>query len=193
MAEHVEAEEPEQRLHLDALQAVRAAGEPGVAVGELAQHEGDAERDHDAGEIGAAQDEEAGREPEQHGGGTRREQSRERLGDDGVLGEEPRRVGAEAEEGGVPQRDDAGIAQDQIEREGEKAEDGDLGQDEVLAGQQVDGGERGEPEDHLERMPARTPGEPGADLGGERPLAHLALPRANRPCGRRISTTIMML
>ena len=41
-------------------------------------------------------------------------------------GEQRRGVGAEAEEGGVAERDDAGVAEDQVERHGEQGDDGDL-------------------------------------------------------------------
>ena len=124
------------------------------------------------------------------------DQRQQRLGDDPVLGQQARGVGAEAEEGRVAERDDAGVAQDQVEREREQAEDGDLGEDQMPAGQEIDRGQRGQPEDDLQRMPARPGGEAAGDSGMQRAgrhrrAAHRA--RANRPCGRQISTTIMIV
>jgi hypothetical protein len=51
-----------------------------------------------------------------------------------MLGQKRGRVGADAEERRMAERDDAGIAEDEIERECEQREDRDFGQDEVLAG-----------------------------------------------------------
>ena len=64
MAEDVELEQAEHGPIGDALQPVGAAGEPGRLVGDLAEHESDAERDHQPGQVGAAQDEEARGEAE---------------------------------------------------------------------------------------------------------------------------------
>ena len=109
------------------------------------------------------------------------------------------RIGAHAEKGGVPERDDAGIAEDQIERQREQAEPGDLGEDEMPVRQQPDRGKGDEPEHDLERLPAGAGGQPlGGDADGDLRRHHDAAPhrdaaRANRPCGRQISTTIMMV
>ena len=67
LAENIEREVAEQRLHHDALQAVGAAGDV-ETVRDLAQHQRDAERHHQAGQVGAAQHQEAGDEAE-HGCG----------------------------------------------------------------------------------------------------------------------------
>ena len=163
MAEHIETEHPEHRLDGDALQPVGAAGEPTESVRQLAQHERHPERHHQPRQVGAAQHQEAGDETERHRGETGDEQCQHRLVDDFVLGKQRGGVGAEAEKGGMPQRDDAGIAEDQIEREREQAEPGDLGEDEMTLRQQVDRGKRGKPEHDLERMPAGAGGQP---LGG---------------------------
>ena len=63
----VEREQPEQRLHRDALQAVGAAGDRRRLVGDLGQQERDAERHHQARQVGAAQHEEARREARERG------------------------------------------------------------------------------------------------------------------------------
>ena len=62
---------------------------------------------------------------DQAGDRRRDQQARERLAPAG-LGDEPGGIGAEAEERGMAERDDAGIAEDQIEREREQRRDGDL-------------------------------------------------------------------
>ena len=99
------------------------------------------------------------------------QQGQHRLVDDSVLGQQRGGIGAEAEKGGMAERDDAGIAEDQIERKREQAEPGDLGQDEMPARQQVDRGKGGDPEHDFERLPAGAGGQPlggGADGIGER-------------------------
>ena len=63
-----------------------------------------------------------------------------------MLGKERGRVGAEAEECGVPERDYAGVTEDQIERKREQSEPGDLGEDEMTVRKQIDRGKRTEPE-----------------------------------------------
>ena len=136
---------------------------------------------------------------ERHRGAAGDQQSQHRLVDDLMLGQQRGSVGAEAEKRRVAERDDAGIAEDQIEREREQSEPGDLGEDEMLVRQQPDRGKGDDPEHEFERMPARAGGEPfggGADGGMRRD--HASAPqrveaRENSPCGRQIRTTIMMV
>ena len=63
-----------------------------------------------------------------------------------MLRHERSRIGAQAEEGGVPERDDPGIAEDEVERERKQRKPCNLGQDQVVAGQQEDRRERRQPE-----------------------------------------------
>ena len=197
-AEDIEREVAEHRLHHDALKAVGAAGdlEP---IGDLAQHEGDAERHHQARQVGAAQHQEAGDESEHRRGKPGRKQRQQRLLDDPVLRENSRHIGAEAEERRMTERDDAGVAEDEVERDREQAEDRDLGQDQVLARQRKT---EAAPQARM-RLPAGSSARGRRD--GRRPAldkrpggwavdrGHLAIARENRPCGRQISTTIMMV
>ena len=132
VAEDVEGEVPEHRPHHDALQAIGAAGElssrlaishrtsatPSVTISRVRSEPRSTRKLVTKPSTVAAQ---AGDEQRQH-----------RLLDDAVLGEEARDIGAEAEERRVAERDDAGIAEQQVEREREQAEDRDLGEDQVL-------------------------------------------------------------
>jgi len=59
LAEHVEGKGPENRLHVDALQAIGAAGDVGKAFGQRFQQQRNAERHHQARQVGAPDDEEA--------------------------------------------------------------------------------------------------------------------------------------
>ena len=121
---------------VDALQTVGAAGDFRDLVGDLAHDQRDPERHHEPREVRAAQDEKAGRKAEHGGGKAGGDQRQHRLVDDRVLGEQRRHVGAEAEKGGMPERHDPGIAQNEIERERKQRKPGDLGEDQVAAGQQ---------------------------------------------------------
>ena len=98
--------------------------------------------------------------------------------------EQPGGIGADAEEGGVTERQDAGMAENEIEREGEKAENGDVVDEQQPAREDERGGEGGEPERQLKGMR----GGAAAEEIMRRRSAHRASPR--RPCGRqsRIAT-----
>ena len=63
----------------------------------------------------------------------REDQAGDRLGPDAVLGQHPDRIGAGAEEGGVAERDDAGIAEREIEREREQDRDQQIGAEAEIA------------------------------------------------------------
>jgi hypothetical protein len=67
MAEDIEVEHAENGRHDDALQPIGAAGDVRNLVGDLTHDECDAERHHQAREVGAAQNEEA-RCKSEHGG-----------------------------------------------------------------------------------------------------------------------------
>ena len=86
------------------------------------QQQRDAERHHQPRQIDAADHQKARDEAEHRRGEPRHDQREHRLGDDAMHGQQARAIGADAEERGVAERDDAGIAEDQIEREREQAE-----------------------------------------------------------------------
>jgi hypothetical protein len=113
-----------------------------------------------------------------------------------VLGHQTGRVGTEPEEGGVPQRHDSGIAEDQVERDRKEADDGDLVEDQVAAGKQEERGGRGKPEQDLADVPAGAAAKRFGDLGDAGSRRSLRLrphqrARAKSPCGRRTRTAIM--
>ncbi len=162
MAEDVEFEQSEDGTHRDALQAVGAAGEPGRLVRDLGEDERDAERHHEAREIGAAQDEKARDEAERCRREAARDEPEERIARD-VLREEPRRIGTEAEKGGMAERNDAGIAEDEIEGDREQADDGDLVENEMAFREEKERCRGGEPEQDLGNAPAPGAAEAAGD------------------------------
>ncbi len=116
-APEVELEDPENRRDGHAAETIRTAGQPSRLVGDLRQQHGDAEGRHQPGEIGAAQHQEAGDEAERPADQSGDHKAGNGLGDV-IAGEKPRCIGTQSEEGGVAERDDAGITEDQVERDG---------------------------------------------------------------------------
>src|SRR5207249_2729534 len=76
-----------------------------------------------------------------------------------VLGEKPGGIRTEAEIRRVAERDEAGIAEDEVERQREKRGDGDLACEREVARRHQKGQERRSPEGDLERAQARLPAE----------------------------------
>ena len=194
LAEHVERKQAEDRLHLDALQPVGAAGDVGKALRQRFQQQRDAERHHQPGQVDAADDEEAGEKAEHHRDETGHDQRDHRLVDDAVQRHQPRGIGADAEERGVAERDDAGIAEDQIERQREQRQPNDVGHDQIARGKQERAGRREDPERDLgRRASGRGPWHGMRRRKRGHRSAHRAAVRPNRPFGRQIRITIMMV
>ena len=194
LAEHVEGEQAEDRLHLDALQPVGAAGDVGKALGQRFQQQRDAERHHQPGQVDAADHQEAGEKAEHRGGEAGHDQRQHRLGDDAVQRQQPGGIGADAEERRVAERDDAGIAEDQIERQREQRQPHDIGHDQIARGKQEGAGQRENPERDLAPVPARVLPGVISDVGLRgHGSAQRAAVRPNRPFGRQIRITIMMV
>ena len=106
----------------------------------------------------------------------------------------PARIGADAEERGVAERDDAGIAEDQVERQREQRQPQDIGHDQIARGKQEGAGERENPERDLAPAPARVLRWRGIRRRLARSCqAQRAAVRPNRPFGRQIRITIMMV
>ena len=193
-------ERDRDRAHDDALQAVGAAGQPVELVGELVEDRGDAERHHQPRQVAAAQDEDARRQAEERARGDRDDQADDRIGHH-VLREQRRRVRAEAEERGVAERDDAGVAEDEVERDREQGDDRDLVEEQRLRRQQQPRERQRREQRELPPAPARVAAQRARRRCERRAgrrrrrsrrgrVAHRALARANRPCGRqsRIAT-----
>ena len=131
---------------------------------------------------------------EHHGGEAGDDQRDHRLGDDAVQRQQPGAIGADAEERGMAERDDAGIAEDQIERQREQRQPHDVGHDQIARGKQEGAGER-------ERSRTRSRSSASARAAWRdirRRLARSwraqrAAVRPNRPFGRQIRITIMMV
>jgi hypothetical protein len=159
-------------------------------IGYFVQHQCHAQGHHEAREIAATQHEEAGEQPQQRGCRDGCDKAGQWIGGH-ELAEKPSGIGARPEEGGMAQRYDAGIAQDQIEREREQREDRHFVQQQVLARRQEECREGQHPEDDLGHAPTRPPRQ---GLRRDRlALRHRAphhRARANRPLGLSTSTTI---
>ena len=112
-----------------------------------------------------------------------REEAADRLAP-AIGGEDAGRIGAGAEERGMPERDDAGIAQHQIEREREQDGGEDLRAQRQIVRKHEIGRDRQQPGQGLER-PQAVPGRKRVELTGRRDVVgsrHQARP--NRPRGR---------
>ena len=113
-----------ERIALRHGEAVVAA--PGAqALAEIIDHLGERERHHDELEAARAQRQRADDERERH-----RDQDRERQHHDEVVKAVDRqhagRIGADAEQRRLPERDQAGVAEQQIDADGGHAVDRDL-------------------------------------------------------------------
>ena len=93
-----------------------SAGEPARAVRRFVKQKSEAQRDHDQRQMAKARDDETRGIAEQRGHRGGHQQSAERLAPD-EFGEQPGGIGADAEERGMAERDDACVTEDQIERE----------------------------------------------------------------------------
>ena len=103
-----------------------------------------------------------------------------------MLGHQSRRIGPHPEKGGMAERDNAAIAEDQIERQSEQAHNRNLAEQQGFGGKHKQHGEARQPEQAFAPAPARLIKH---HLMGGRGHAHFPLLRLNRPCGRMISTT----
>ena len=153
----------------------------------------DAERHHQPGQIDAADHEKAGEEADDCGAKSGHHQRQYRLGDDAVQRQQARAIGADAEKSRMTQRDDAGIAEDQIERQRKQRQPHDVGHDQETRGKQERASQCETPERDLAPVPVGMGPRDASDFG--RCAAHVqrAAVRPNRPLGRQIRITIMMV
>ena len=183
-AVETKGEQAEKLPHRHAGEAVDATGDERRLVRGLEQHQSDAERHHQPCEILPPDDEEADGESRQRRHGRGGDEARQRLAP-AVHGKQAGRIGAETEEGRVAQRDDAGVAEDEVERNREQSGDQDLAAEHQMTGQRKVRGDRDQPERELDRPPAVV----RERVRGVRP-AHARRPYS--PAGNRISTTTMI-
>ena len=194
LAEHVEGEQAQDRLHRDALQPVGAAGDVGKAFRQRLQQQRDPERHHQPGQIDAPDDQEAREKADHRGGKPGRHQRHHRLVDDAVQREQSGAIGADAEERGMAERYDTGIAQDQVERQREQREPHDFRHDEIAGGKQQ--ARRPARESRTRSRSSASARAAGiiSDVGWRGHVgAQREATRPNRPFGRQIRMTIMMV
>jgi hypothetical protein len=179
LAVEVEPEHAEDRVDLHAREPVRPAGEPAGLVGDLQQDRRDREREHEQRQRLGAQDDRAGGQPEQrrHAGGRRELQERLRHAE--LRAQDSRGIGAEPEERAVAERDDAGVAEDQVERQREQDEDQDARPERQVLRQQEESRQREHPRRPLRPADARIDGIAAHDL------------TPNSPCGRHRRTPMV--
>ncbi len=183
--ERIELEHREQRSDGQAVEAVEAAGVHVREVGRLLEQRHRAEREHQEGQAVRPEQHEPRAQTDGRRDHRREEQARDGLVPDAVLRQHADRVGAGAEERGVAERDDAGIPEDEIERDREQDGDQDLGAEpEMLREREVEP-DRHEPGDRLPHAHPVTPGE-----RERRRMGHAVL-RPTRPWGRHRSSRIV--
>ena len=195
LAEHVECEQAEDRLHLDALQPVGTAGDVRKALRQRLQQQRDSQRHHQPGEIDAPDHQEAGEKAEHRGGKARDDQRQHRFADDAVQRQQPGRIGADPEERGMAERNDAGVAEDQIERQRKQRQPHDVGHDQIARGKQRSAQASARIQNAISlAAPARVLSGMVSDVGwrGHHRRQRAAV-RPNRPFGRQIRITIMMV
>jgi hypothetical protein len=108
--------------------------------------------------------------------------------------QQSRGIGADAEEGGMTERDDAGIAEDQIERHRKQRQPQDVGHDQIAGGKCEAAGQHDQPEGDLAVVPARLALGVITDVGRSvHRRTQRAAVRPNRPFGRQIRITIIMV
>ena len=149
----VELEYAQQFAHHHAGQAVDAAGDERCLVGGLEQHQANAQRYHQPGQVLPAHDQKADQVAGQRGHRCGNEQPADRLAP-AMHGQQACGVCPQAEESGMAQRDNAGVAEDQVERQREQADDHDLADQDQVAGKGEVGGDGQQPEHDFQRLPA---------------------------------------
>ena len=108
-----------------------------------------------------------------------------------MRGEESGGIGAGAEERGMAQGDDPGIAQDQIGRQREQDRRQYLRAERQIVGKEKIGGERSEPRQRLERAIAVAPGKDVDRRAARLSRRAAGHARPNRPRGRHSRIAIV--
>ena len=182
LAEEIEPEQADDRRDGHPAETVGAARDRGRLVGDLQTHGRDRQREHQLREAPRAQDDGTRCDAEHPGGDGGGEKEHDRLVKPELGGEDAGGVGAEAEERAVAERDDAGVAEDQVQRQREQ----DVGQDaraeEEVLRQHEEDGQCGDPGQPLRPASSRIGAVP------RRPL-HARAP--NRPAGRHSKSAMV--
>ena len=145
VAVEIVVEPPEQRRDVDAGNAVIAAGEIAEQIAQLLQHDGGRQRQHQQRQAAITQQQPAGEETGNRRNDRGANQSGNRLGP-GEIGDQQRRgIGADAEIGRMTERDDSGVAKNEIERQREQDHDQRLAAQNHLVGKGEIGGDRDKP------------------------------------------------
>ena len=156
-AVEVELKTAQHRGHHHTLQAIRTARQPIELVGQLQQDQRHAQGHHKAGQVRAAHDGQAAHSAQYGRHGRRDQQADEWIGHH-QLGKQRGGICAGAKEGGMPERDDAGVTQHQIERDCKQRHDRDFADQQRMAGHYQRRQQRQQPEHWLPGLPA-TGGE----------------------------------
>ena len=165
LAEHVEREQAEDRLHLDALQPVGAAGDVGKALRQRLQQQSDPKRHHQAGEVDTPDHQKTGEKADRGGDEAGNQQRNHRLGDDAVQGQQAGGISTDAEERGVAERYNSGVAENEIERQREQSQPHDIRHDQIAGGEQERTRQCENPERDLARAPAPVLDGVVSDIG----------------------------
>ncbi len=126
-------------------EAVGTARDRGRLVGDLQTHGRDRQREHQLREAPCAQDDGTRRDAEHPGGDSGGEEEHDRLVKPELGGEDAGGIGAEAEERAVAERHDAGVAEDQVERQREQDVGEDARAEQEVLRQHEEDGQRGDP------------------------------------------------
>ena len=118
--QRIELEDAEDRIDRDGVEPVIAAGPFLAEIGGLFQQQHDAQRQHQQRQAGGAQQDQSGNQAEDRRHHSRDQKTADRLGPDAVMRQHSDGIGADPEKRGMAQRDDAGIAEHQIERQREQ-------------------------------------------------------------------------
>ena len=187
-------EQAEDGVDGDAQQPVEAAGIGLERVGQLLQHDGGGQGQHQQGEAAIAQQEPARHEADQTRAQAGESQARQGLVPAAQRRQHAGRVGAGAEEGGVAQGDDPGIAQHQVERQREDDHHQHLRAERHVVGEREERADHGQPRQRLGRVrlvAAEDRRGRGRQPRRRRAGAHTRLPY--RPRGIASSTAMVMV
>ena len=189
--QRVELEPAEDRIDRHGIEAVIAAGPFLAEIGGLLQQQHEAQRQHQQRQAGGAQQYQSRRQTENRRDHGRDQQAAQRLGPYAVMRQHPDRIGSDPEKRRMAERDDAGIAQHQIERQREQHHHQHLVAEAEMARKHIKEADRENPRNRF--PPAQPVSMREAQRGGRTPglgAAHCPL-RPNRPCGRNSRMTMV--